>query len=98
MSRPGELLVPGTAAPMDDGKKRVAVGFTQLAVSVVLLGSGWPLTKMALGLGSTPMWFAEGRTLLSGATIAVILAFRGRLRVPHRDDLPALVAVGVCQF
>jgi drug/metabolite transporter (DMT)-like permease len=36
--------------------------------------------------------------VLSGATIAVILALRGRLRVPHRDDLPALVAVGVCQF
>jgi drug/metabolite transporter (DMT)-like permease len=67
-------------------------------VSVILLGSGWPLTKIALSLGSTPIWFAEGRSVLSGATIAVILALRGRLRVPHRDDLPALVAVGVCQF
>jgi drug/metabolite transporter (DMT)-like permease len=36
--------------------------------------------------------------VLSGATIAVILALRGRLRVPHRDDLPALVAVGVGQL
>jgi drug/metabolite transporter (DMT)-like permease len=67
-------------------------------VSVILLGSGWPLTKIALSLGSTPIWFAEGRSVLSGATIAVILALRGRLRVPHREDLPALVAVGVCQF
>jgi O-acetylserine/cysteine efflux transporter len=83
---------------LDHGKKRTATGFTQLAVSVILLGSGWPLTKIALSLGSTPIWFAEGRSVLSGATIAVILALRGRLRVPHRDDFPALVAVGVCQF
>ena len=90
--------MPGSAATLDHGKKHTATGFSQLAVSVILLGSGWPLTKIALSLGSTPIWFAEGRAVLSGATIAVILALRGRLRVPHREDLPALVAVGVCQF
>jgi O-acetylserine/cysteine efflux transporter len=90
--------MPGSAASLDHGKQHRATGFSQLAVSVILLGSGWPLTKIALSLGSTPIWFAEGRSVLSGATIAVILALRGRLRVPHRDDLPALVAVGVCQF
>ena len=90
--------MPGSAASLDDGKKHAATGFSQLAVSVILLSSAWPLTKIALSLGSTPIWFAEGRAVLSGATIAVILALRGRLRVPHRDDLPALVAVGVCQL
>ena len=98
MSGSAESLVPGSAASLDHGKKRTATGFSQLAVSVILLGSGWPLTKIALSLGCTPIWFAEGRAVLSGATIAVILALRGRLRVPHRDDLPALVAVGVGQF
>ena len=88
----------GAAASLDDGRKRVAAGFAQLAVSVILLSSAWPLTKIALSLGSTPLWFAEGRALLSGATIAAILAMRGRLRVPHRDDMPALIAVGVCQL
>src|SRR5262249_15165017 len=53
---------------------------------------------IAIGLGSTPIWFAEGRALLSGATIGAILILRGRLRVPVRKDLPALVAVGVCQL
>jgi drug/metabolite transporter (DMT)-like permease len=98
MSGSAESLMPGSAASLDHGKKHAATGFSQLAVSVILLGSGWPLTKVALSLGSTPIWFAEGRAVLSGATIAVILALRGRLRLPHRDDLPALVAVGVCQF
>jgi O-acetylserine/cysteine efflux transporter len=73
-------------------------GLVQLAVSVILLSSAWPLTKIALSLGSTPLWFAEGRTVLSGLTVAAVLALRGTLRLPHRADLPALLAVGVFQL
>jgi drug/metabolite transporter (DMT)-like permease len=65
---------------------------------VILLSSAWPLTKIALNLGSTPLWFAEGRAVLSGLTATLILALRGRLRVPRRADLPALMAVGVFQL
>jgi drug/metabolite transporter (DMT)-like permease len=80
------------------GKILPAAGFIQLTVSVLLLSSAWPLTKIALDLGSTPLWFAEGRAVLSGLTAALILVVRGKLRVPHRIDLPALVAVGVFQL
>jgi drug/metabolite transporter (DMT)-like permease len=73
-------------------------GYVQLAASVILLSSAWPLTKIALAAGSTPLWFAAGRSMLSGATIALVLATRGRLHVPRREDLPALVAVGVGQL
>jgi drug/metabolite transporter (DMT)-like permease len=73
-------------------------GYAQLAVSVILLSSAWPLTKIALGAGSTPLWFAEGRAVLSGATIALILAVRGKPCVPCRADIPAVVAVGVGQL
>jgi drug/metabolite transporter (DMT)-like permease len=73
-------------------------GLVQLAASVVLLSSAWPLTKIALSLGSTPLWFAEGRMVLSGFTIAAVLALRRTLRLPHRADLPALMAVGVFQL
>ena len=66
-------------------------------MSVILLSSAWPLTKIAIGLGSTPLWFAEGRAVLSGVSRADS-AVRGRLRVPRRADLPALFAVGVCQL
>ena len=93
-----DVLIPRTAVASDDGKQSLTAGFIQLATSVVLLSSAWPLTKIAIGLGSTPIWFAEGRALVSGATIGAILALRGRLRVPVRKDLPALVAVGVCQL
>jgi drug/metabolite transporter (DMT)-like permease len=87
MSRPVDVLLPMQTA-----------GFTQLALSVILLSSAWPLTKIALSFGSTPLWFAEGRAVLSGATIALILAMRGKLRVPYRADIPALVAIGVGQL
>jgi drug/metabolite transporter (DMT)-like permease len=98
MSRSAELPTPVGAASLGGREKRKAAGFTQLAASVILLGSGWPLTKIAIGLGSTPMWFAEGRSVLSGVTISIILALQGRLRAPHRDDLAALLGVGACQF
>jgi drug/metabolite transporter (DMT)-like permease len=98
MPRSVEFVVPGVAASSDDGRKRARVGFAQLAESVVLLSSAWPLTKIAIDLGSTPVWFAEGRAVLSGSTIAIILSLRGRLRMPCRADLPAVLAVGVCQL
>jgi O-acetylserine/cysteine efflux transporter len=74
------------------------VGLLQLLVSVCLLSSAWPLTKLALSAGSTPLWFAEGRAVLSGITAAAILLARGRLRLPHRADMPALLAVGALQL
>ncbi len=95
---PVDVLITQTAVALDDGRQSLAAGFIQLATSVILLSSAWPLTKIAISLGSTPIWFAEGRALVSGATIAAILALRRRLRVPVRKDLPALVAVGVCQL
>lgn len=73
-------------------------GVLQLLASVCLLSSAWPLTKIALSAGSTPLWFAEGRAVLSGLTAAFILAVRGRLKRPHRADLPALFAVGALQL
>jgi O-acetylserine/cysteine efflux transporter len=87
MSRPVDVLMPMQTA-----------GYAQLAVSVILLSSAWPLTKIALSSGSTPLYFAEGRAVLSGVTIAMILGLRGKLRVPSRADLPATVAIGVGQL
>jgi drug/metabolite transporter (DMT)-like permease len=90
--------LPRAGISLDAGKQRLAAGFVQLAVSVILLSSAWPLTKIAIGNGSTPIWFAEGRAVISGVTIAMILAVRGGLRMPVRQDLPALIAVGIFQL
>ncbi len=98
MSAPVDAFMTRTAASFDRGKRSAAAGLVQLAFSVILLSSAWPLTKIALNSGSTPLWFAEGRAVLSGAVLAVVLTLLGRLRLPIRHDLPALVAIGVCQL
>jgi drug/metabolite transporter (DMT)-like permease len=73
-------------------------GLVQLFISVTLLSSAWPLTKIALERGASPLWFAEGRAVLSGLTAALLLLPRGRLRLPKRADLPAVAAVGALQL
>jgi O-acetylserine/cysteine efflux transporter len=73
-------------------------GLLQLFASVVLLSSAWPLTKVALQLGATPVWFAEGRAVLSGLIAFAFLALRGHVRLPGRADLPAILAIGAFQL
>ncbi len=80
----------GTAIP--------AAGLLQLAGSVLLLSSAWPVTKLALQDGAAPFWFAVGRAGFSGLTALVALAVIGRLRRPRRADMPALLAVGLLQL
>jgi O-acetylserine/cysteine efflux transporter len=87
----------GTVTP-DQQSIINAEGLLQLFASVVLLSSAWPLTKLALSLGATPLWFAEGRAVLSCLTGALLVAARGRLRMPGGADLPALAAVGALQL
>jgi drug/metabolite transporter (DMT)-like permease len=73
------------------------IGLLCLLSSVLLLSSAWPLTKLAVQLGTTPLWFAESRAVLSCLVIAGLLASVGRLRQPSRTDLPAVLMVGVFQ-
>lgn len=75
-----------------------AKGIVQLIASVILLSSAWPLTKIALSRGATPLWFAEGRAVLSGITVFAIVLLRGRLRMPARPDLAAIAAIGGLQL
>lgn len=56
------------------------------------------MTKIAFAHGASPAWFALGRAALSGLGAAAALAVLGRLRAPGRQDLPALLAVGLLQL
>jgi O-acetylserine/cysteine efflux transporter len=73
-------------------------GLVQLLASVVLLSSAWPLTKIALAAGATPLWFAEGRAVLSGLMASLLLLVLGQFRLPTRRDLPAVLAIGGLQL
>ncbi len=73
-------------------------GLLQLFSSVVLLSSAWPLAKVAITAGATPLWFAEGRAVLSGAVAAALLAAMGGFKQPGRADMPAIFAIGGLQL
>ncbi len=60
---------------MEAGKQSLASGFVQLAISVILLSSAWPLTRIAIDSGSAPVWFAEGRAVISGFLLGASLAW-----------------------
>jgi drug/metabolite transporter (DMT)-like permease len=73
-------------------------GLVQLFASVVLLSSAWPLTKIALAAGTTPLWFAEGRAVLSGLTACLLLALTRGIRLPTRPDIAPILAIGGLQL
>ena len=72
-------------------------GLRYLAVSVVLFGGIWPVTKHAFA-HATPLWFALNRAGLAALVSALLLAALGRLRPPRRTDLPAVAAIGLLQL
>ena len=75
-----------------------AAGLVQLLGSIVLLSSAWPITKVALAAGADPAWFAAGRAGLSAVMAFLVLGLLGRLRLPRRQDFPAMFAVGLGQL
>jgi drug/metabolite transporter (DMT)-like permease len=73
-------------------------GLSYLAISVLLFGGVWPLTKHALNAGASGLWFAAARAALAALVTAALLAALGRLRPPARADLPATIAIGLGQL
>ncbi|MBL6454355.1 DMT family transporter [Belnapia sp. T6] len=72
-------------------------GFRYLAVSVLLFGGVWPVTKHALA-HATPLWFAFNRCAMAAAVTVLLLAAMRRLRWPVRSDLPCILAIGLLQL
>lgn len=69
----------------------------QVLAAVVLFGGAWPITKAALS-NATPMWFAAGRAGLATLASLVVLALMRQLRLPKRQDWPAVLSIGVLQL
>ncbi|MBY0335179.1 MAG: DMT family transporter [Acetobacteraceae bacterium] len=68
-----------------------------LALSVLLFGGVWPVTKDAMRF-ATPMWFGCWRAVLAGIATILFLAALGKLRLPRRGDWPALLVIGGLQI
>jgi len=60
-----------------------------------LWGGTWVAVKVAEGAGLGPFAFAAVRALPAGVLLALLAAAGGRLRVPEREDLPALGGMAV---
>lgn len=73
-------------------------GLALLFTSVIFLASGWPLAKLAIIHGAAPLWFAQARAIQSAAITTLLLSLSGRMILPTRRDLPALLTVGLLQL
>ena len=68
-----------------------------LTMAIVLLGTNWPTLKIAMR-GIEPLWFNALRMLSAAVVYALVLAARGRLRWPSRQDVPMVLGLGLLQF
>ncbi len=84
----------GTTPPGDDATGWI--GPAALVLSVVLLGTNWPVLKIALR-GTTPLWFSSARLLFAGMLYTLLLAAQRRLMWPPRVEWPIIVVLGVFQ-
>ncbi|MBV1875410.1 MAG: DMT family transporter [Cycloclasticus sp.] len=78
-------------------KKLLSSAWVLLVLVVIIWGSNWPIMK--IGLRSIdPLWFTAARLSIALVTISTLLLFLGRLKRPHRQDVPIVLGVGVMQF
>jgi len=68
-----------------------------LALIMVLWGANWPVMKVGLQL-MPPFTFAAWRLGLGCATLFLVAAVAGQLRLPSRHDRPIVAWVGLLQM
>ena len=65
-----------------------------LGLCLPVWGINWPVMKIAVG-SIPPVWLACARMASTCACLFIVLAILGKLRLPGRRDLPAILSVGV---
>ncbi len=68
-----------------------------LAVMVMFWGLSWPAMKLAVGEIS-PLWLATFRFASGAACLFALLAARGAIRLPPRQDWPIVASIGGLQM
>ena len=71
--------------------------YVWLGVMVLLWGSSWPVTKLALQ-GVPPLWLAAIRFASAAVCLFAYLVARGQLKLPVREDVPIIASVGLLQM
>ncbi|ORU94514.1 MAG: multidrug transporter permease [Cycloclasticus sp. symbiont of Bathymodiolus heckerae] len=77
--------------------KALSSAWFLLVLVVVIWSANWPIMK--IGLRSIdPLWFTVARLLIAFVAISALLLFMGRFKVPHRQDFPIVLSIGVLLF
>lgn len=71
-----------------------AAAYGLFAFCLPIWGINWPVLKIALG-SMPPHWLNGARMGLCALCLFAALGILGKLRLPGREDLPALLSVGV---
>lgn len=71
--------------------------FLWLGVMVLLWGLSWPATRLALDV-VPPLWLASIRFGSAALCLFAVLAIRGQLAFPPRQDWPIVASMGLLQM
>lgn len=104
-ARDGPLPAPSPAAPIDDGRSTHVgpavhaprVAYVLLVGLALVWGGHWVVSKIGLR-DMAPFTYGSLRAATGALTLMVLLAARGQLRRPPREDLPIVVSVGLGQI
>jgi drug/metabolite transporter (DMT)-like permease len=67
-------------------------GFLALTIVIVAWGLTWPVNKVVLATLS-PLWAVTLRSAIATAALFALTAWRGRISLPPRQDLPVLLSI-----
>ncbi len=91
-TEPGESA--GARDPITPPGAVPSVGLVMIVVATFFLGSTWPLIRLGVQL-MPPLWYAYMRMAGASLFLFVVLALLGRLHLPSRHDMPAILSVGI---
>lgn len=78
-------------------KKTVSSAWGLLILIVIVWGANWSIMKVGLR-SIDPLWFTAARLFIAMIAMSILLLFLGRLKLPHKQDIPIVLGVGVMQF
>ena len=79
---------------LTSGDVKPLIGFSALALTIASHGLLWPLARVGVH-AMPPLWFGVVRMLGASIFLFVVLALVRQLRLPSRQDIPIIIALGV---
>jgi len=73
------------------------IGFAFLISGIFSYGWLWPVMRAGVE-HLPPLWFASTRVFIGALVLMAVLAVQGRLKIPTRADMPAVLSVGICMM